>query len=513
MRALTLLSTAAILAGTRTATGQDIRWNNPLGGSWNLETNWTGGEVPDSFSETAIIDAPGEYTVEFDRSTMLRGLRVENPNASLNLGGGDSLFLSTHVATMSGIDLTINGALTVNAGGENRITEIIVCDFDSYDYRGLRAEGTGTIRLNAHPDNLETAQITGFCSLLGLTIGANQTIAGTGRVQARILNDGIITADVPGRVLHLSTPQYWNFSNEGELRAESDGILRLEGAIRSERNPAPGRVVVADAESTVDVSQAYLWDHEIDNSNGGQCVFGNECVLRAVRLVGAHGIQGGNQLWLDDDLTNDGTLTVRSDGSAAAVLNVGSSYINVEGTGVVFLNGTVELPTLARIAGVGGEIRFYAGQTLTGSGQITANFQNRGTASPGSADDPIGLIELSSTEWEQWRDARLVIDIGGREIDEYDRITRVHDLILDGTLTVRVANGFAPSAGDEFAVITHFSRTGTFDEVLTEPGSALRWQVRYDPYAVVLTARCATDFDRDDDTDLADLALLLANFG
>lgn len=83
MRSLMLLSTAAIVAGLRPSPGQEIHWAEPAGGSWNTAANWQGGEIPDAPFENAVIDIAGAYTVDFDRSALLGGIRMRNTGATL----------------------------------------------------------------------------------------------------------------------------------------------------------------------------------------------------------------------------------------------------------------------------------------------------------------------------------------------------------------------------------------------------------------------------------------------
>lgn len=515
MRSFTLLSTAVALAGVRTAAAQEIRWTNPLGGSWNLASNWENGEIPDSPFEIALIDAPGSYTVEFDRSTLLRGVRLLNANATIDMRAGDSLYIPIDGATTSGSPLTINGVLTVNTTAENRPTAISICDSYAYDYVDAVAAGTGTIRLNAHPDNLDSARIGAFCTIGKLEVGHNQTIAGTGRIELGLDNWGTISADVPGRVLEMVGYYYDGVANGGTMRALNGGILRISRGLNSINYNGTGLITI-DALSTVQWNGADVEDMTIDNTADGESVFFGTSGVFDVRLLGTHNVAGDSELWIAHRVVNDGALVLRSDDSGPSILGAVYDSTAIRGNGTVYLNGTAELPTLARV--VPGslpntELIFESEQTLAGTGQVGIDVLNEGTLSPGGLGGPIGLIELQSTDWTQDPGARLVIDVGGPSVGQYDRLTRVGQLNLDGALVVRLVNGFEPDMNDEFVIATHFSRNGQFATVQGPVVEGRGWRVRYDDFATVLTLGCVTDLNGDGQTGLVDLALLLSNYG
>ncbi len=99
------LATTA-LSGALGVPAADIAWNNPVGGSWFVATNWSPAVVPGP-SDTAILAGPGSYVVTFSGAATIGGLRLgETPGTkTLRLDGGT---------------LTLNGPGTVAANGEFR---------------------------------------------------------------------------------------------------------------------------------------------------------------------------------------------------------------------------------------------------------------------------------------------------------------------------------------------------------------------------------------------------------
>jgi hypothetical protein len=104
------------------------------------------------------------------------------------------------------------------------------------------------------------------------------------------------------------------------------------------------------------------------------------------------------------------------------------------------------------------------GGLVTGAGVIDDQLINSATMSPGApfgeikVNDRITLLETS----------RLLLEVGGRNrLTEYDGFYG-ESIALDGTLDIRLVNGFEESIqpADSFTVITFFSQSGAFDNVI-----------------------------------------------
>src|ERR1019366_6496748 len=60
-----LLAVLSLLTLGSLARGATITWTNTSGGNWSVASNWNPNQVPTN-SDTALITAPGTYTVKFD---------------------------------------------------------------------------------------------------------------------------------------------------------------------------------------------------------------------------------------------------------------------------------------------------------------------------------------------------------------------------------------------------------------------------------------------------------------
>ncbi|MCX6874598.1 MAG: hypothetical protein NTW21_12450 [Verrucomicrobia bacterium] len=100
------------------------------------------------------------------------------------------------------------------------------------------------------------------------------------------------------------------------------------------------------------------------------------------------------------------------------------------------------------------------GGTVSGSGTINGNAGiNGGVLSPGSSPGTLTVSENFALN----ENAMLVIELGGREPNQYDQLRVLGGAGLAGSLTVRVLPTFAPALGDQFLILTSDGgRSGEF---------------------------------------------------
>ncbi len=126
--------------------------------------------------------------------------------------------------------------------------------------------------------------------------------------------------------------------------------------------------------------------------------------------------------------------------------------------------------------------------TLKGVGQIFGSLLNSGTISPGNSPGKftiVGNYTANSTAVQQ-------IEIASAT--SYDTIAVASDVsfpsgtaVLDGTLNVSLLNGFVPSIGDSYKIITFASATGAFSNInLPALPAGLSWSVNYNPANITL---------------------------
>ncbi len=148
-----------------------------------------------------------------------------------------------------------------------------------------------------------------------------------------------------------------------------------------------------------------------------------------------------------------------------------------------------------------GHVNVHENADLSGDGTVDLGdigaFVNMlGGASPGESPGLLtidGGLAMSNT-------AVLNIEIGGTTVGtEYDRLVVTGHAGLDGTLSVVLTNGFAPSGGETFDVLTYGTHSNEF-AVLDLPPLApdLLWHAAYGITSVTLHALARSgDFDSD----------------
>ena len=197
-----------------------------------------------------------------------------------------------------------------------------------------------------------------------------------------------------------------------------------------------------------------------------------------------------------DVFTNNETGRVTVDGSLMIrkkLNNMGSIINNTDfnlhpnnqnssaswnNTGTITTNGTLSINSF---------VAFNSTGVIEGSGEHIASGQwtNRGTVSPGNSP---GKLTHNGQYYES---GKLLIEIGGTTPEsEYDVLeignNRSHT-ILTSTLEVQLLNGFNPSDGDFFTILTASARIGEFSTLdLPELDPGLEWEVEYNAMDITL---------------------------
>jgi hypothetical protein len=171
-------------------------------------------------------------------------------------------------------------------------------------------------------------------------------------------------------------------------------------------------------------------------------------------------------------LSNDGgTVNVQS-----GVLSFAGDY--TQNGGATVLNAGATLAA-------GGTVNLLGG-TLSGTGTVNGNLINGGQINPGGIG-VAGILTINGN-YTQTATGVLNIDIGGTAAGSgYDQLVISGSATLAGTLNVNLINGFTPTTGATFPILTcGASRTGTFGTVSLGP--RFRVPPTYDAMDVTLEA-------------------------
>jgi fibronectin-binding autotransporter adhesin len=435
-----------------------------LGGNIDLST--TGISVTTN-SSTLTLDGG---TIESGTANALAGLAANTKSLTL---GDDASF------TTAG-NFSNTGTLTVNSGSTFTVTGTLT------QYKSATntlSGGTfvvgGTLALAAGANGIETdsAKVTleGTGEIKNTTSGANanalanlNTISSTGSftladdadftTAGNLTNSGTLTVDA-GSTLTV-TGTLTNLSG-GTL---TGGTYTVGGTVQLAS--ANGGITTNAANLTLTGKTAEILDGTTNAlatlaNNSGSLTLGSSATLTTA----------------SSSFTNTGTVDVEK-GTTLTVGGTGNSYSQTAGTTTV--DGTL---TDAGTAGVS-----LTGGTIQGAGTIKANVSNGATVSAGDAGKA-GLLSITGT-YTQLSSGTLNVNVGGTTLStQYSQLKITGKASLGGTLAVTLINGFTPTVGQTFTVLTATGGLGgtTFSNTTIAINSTEQFDISYTSTGVVLT--------------------------
>ncbi len=291
-----------------------------------------------------------------------------------------------------------------------------------------------------------------FRNMVGATFGVQGDLTmadGGGSGQRNFTNDGTLSKGSGNLTAAINVP----LTNGGTLNAGS-GTLSLSGGLSNiSADTLSGGIFVVNA--GLKILNARIVTNAANMTVGG--------------ISSALMDTTGRNL-LQDLTANRGVLSFEN----GAAFSAGAPFSNT---------GTLSVGTGSTFSTAGG---LTNSGTVTGVGSITANISNSGTVSPGSSP---GTLNITG-DYIQAADGILNLEIGGLTAGtQYDRINITGNATLNGTLNITLVNGFTPSSGNSFQVMTFGSRTGDFTTKtgLAVPGNLVLAPV-YNPANLTLTA-------------------------
>jgi uncharacterized protein affecting Mg2+/Co2+ transport len=420
-------------AGVRTINGLIINTGTV---NLNAATTWNIG------SGTSGNSGSGQFNALVGGST-LSGSGTFNNAAQINVASGASLtFASATLVHQTGGTYTGTGALILSTGSTFNVgvAASVGSALQLGQYSGSAAiTGSATLTLTGGGDLRQGTIAPPVVNAVGSTLKAtaadnlvtfNGTFTNAGTFQIEGTNAGAGTSEVnfagmvtnTGTIVLTSSAGSYNVTLDAagvtvdnqsggsiNVNAGSGGTRTLKGAFTN------GGTVSIDANTTIDIGAT-----DFVNQSGG--VF-SIATLRTVSFTGSGSAKFHNQ--------SGATLNV----TVAGILNMNGRDLLNEGT----------------ISGIG--VISMGGGTFTQSG--TSSIVPG--ASPGKLTiDGNAVFGGRST---------IDIELGGVARADHDLFAVTGSFGLGGTLDVMPYNGFSPSAGDVFEVVTYGSRTGMFDAI------------------------------------------------
>ena len=394
-----------------------------------------GGTVTNDYG--ANLNAEGEIDTALDNNGGLyvSGVLVVSGKVtnygSIDADSGESLRADGGLDNYGTIDLdggsiTGGGALINYAGGVIRGGSAISALFQNTG--GLvHADGTSTLVIVTMTTNSSGGEMrindgAGISVASGFTNQATVVLGGAGAM----LSGGAINSSGTIRGQGLVTS---NLTNTGAVRAEG-GVLSLSGTLGNGSaglmEVMSGATLYAGQGLAQNDGSVVLRGGTFDNSsyaidNQGQITgYG---VFRSGGLTNSNHVGvGGGDMDVIGDVVNSGTFDVAA-GRTATFYNDVSGSGSFGGTGTVVFLGAVNPGSSPAAVSFGGDV-------VLGSG------------------------------------AKLEIELGGGSPGSgHDALNVAGNLTVDGVLELRLINGFTPSIGQEFEILTFSSLSGEFDGV------------------------------------------------
>jgi len=397
--------------------------------------------------------------------------------------------------------LTNNGTMTINPtegvnGTYLRLT-------GSYT-----VAGSGSIVLNARPDNLDTAYLLYNGGGEVLTNGASHTVRGTGRIYVALTNDGTVSADVPGRTLELTG---FAKTNNAIFEASGGGTLQLSSATV---NQAPGGAILSTAGGLLNFVNSIINGGTVQTDSfalADAAAISGSCTIGGVTLEGGAKILNNSELRINGaGLINNGVVTINATAGSNNTSLRATANTLIDGNGVIVLNALPSNFDTAYLMynGGGEQLTLGQGQTLAGRGSVYVRTVNNGVLAPGGAPDgaAIGRINLSGFPFTQGGTGVMAFQIAGPSPAEFDRVTGGATLNLGGTLAPSLINGYDSVIGSSYDIIDGPPIVGTFASVA--PGFSVQYFAN--KVRVIYTGpTCPADLNHDDVVDDADFVIFV----
>jgi hypothetical protein len=402
---------------------------------------------------------------------------VSTPSTLDSLTNNDTISIPAGSALNITGNLTNNGTITINPGQSGGATVL--------NFNGGVLSGSGAITLNYVTSN---AQLNG-----SLTQSAGHTIQGFGQINAALINNSIVDANVPGQTLTLLTS---NMTNNLTFEATSGGTLGINGITVTQSITGQ---VLAGAGSAVVLTNALISHGTLNGTGTSSFTINGTSTLDSLTNNATINIPVGNQLNITGTLVDNGAIIVNSgqNGGATAITFNGGV---LSGTGTILLNGST---TNAQL---NGSLTQSAGHTIQGFGQINATLTNNGTVNADVGGQTLalnaattnngllqasggGTLQIASGVLTNFNSTSQTLTGGSYESDTSSALNlpgailiNAANVTLGGTGVFAAINGFTTNTGSfsvnnaaVFTTVTPFSNTGTLQSTggaaLTVPGN------------------------------------------
>jgi len=453
----------------------------------------TGGTFNNTGSGLILANGAGSV-VDFGGSTITGGTLTTQSGGTIQNSSTATLDGTTNSPTISsGSTVTLLNATSTTLMGtiinNGTIAQNSTGSFTDLHISGaVTLTGTGVLALSDSPNNRVFA--SGSDSL---TNDVNHTIQGSGQLGINnagfgftLTNNGTILAN-QSNALNISPSG--NTTNNGTFQANSGSLLFMNGTLTN-YDPTTSNLTGGTYNAfsgTIQLSQANTGTGAVIATNAATILLDGSTATIADGSGNdiLRGLLATNTAAGSFTIQNGANLTTASSGfSNAGTMNIGAnSTFTVGGTNdYVQTGGTTTLAAGTSILAVAsGHAVDINGGTLQGIGTIQGNLNNvAGTVHPGLAG-AAGILTVTGTYTDP-PSSHLLIDIGGPNagLGGFSQLQVGGTASLGGELDVSLINGFTPTNGELFAILTSGGLSGSFTDNVIHDGN-VTFTVEYSP--------------------------------
>lgn len=205
-----------------------------------------------------------------------------------------------------------------------------------------------------------------------LTIGSSQTVRGLGEINASLINNGTIDADVSGQTLFLLTEDKTN----NALISVQPGASMLIGSVSITQSPG---AQIDAGDGSISLSNATIIGGSITSGSGAVTQTSGTSTLDQVTNTGQLNLHTGSTLAVVNGLENNATLSINPGNGGFATSLLFNDSSTLSGSGDTVLDGSA---SRAQINSAPGQTPTIGpAQTVRGFGQIHASLINEGLIS------------------------------------------------------------------------------------------------------------------------------------
>ena len=485
---ITDFSSSSVIKGTSTKTldGRTLLINGTFDWSDSGLLGLTNGAVIENHG---VFQISGD--VAFDTTSPSGTFFIDGEGTLRKTSTGTLAFVSGLDFEMDGFfDLQMGTVQVLGSGGANAGTFFVSGSaslelspstvFDIDDFVTLTGDGTVTLNgsLDIHTESILEIDSGIFFTFAGGSINfsafdAYMTVDG-----AMDWSGGAITGGV-----HLSV--YGNLSLSGSsAKSLTGGKIDYQSGSGGTYE-GTGSLTLSNG-AILEIGGAVFIDSNVD-------------ILGSGGPVGQLHVLTGGQLIRGGDMSNS-TISVPTTnaGEISAITGSSLSFTSTftQTSGVLFVGSLSSISSTSPLQIQGG--------LVSGYGAILADLNNTGgTVAPGDAAGTIGTLTITGT-YNQGSGGRVSFEAASAASHD---ILAINGLaIFDGTLSFTTLGGFTSASGDNFAVLTHTTTSGTFTTVDIPAGSMLNYNAGntavnfssappFNPFEVTTTADTVDSLD------------------